>query len=315
MSRFFDALEQAERDRARRGEADPRPETPMPCDTVEPMAATRESRGPRASTGEVDDRLQSDDEQALEGFDDRLLALLAPAGTGAGQLLALGHALEEANRRSTMSVVAVSSAATGDGKTLLSLGLAGALARPARSRVLLVEADLRQPSVGRYLRLDSVGGRGLAGALARPGLTLARVSERVTPLSVDVVLAGHAGATPYDLLQSPRLGELMSEARQHYDYVVVDTPPLTPFHDCRLIGRFVDGFVLVVAANRTPRKLVEEALALIEPSRLVAVVFNGDEEMASRYHAAQELTPSARSRARWRTSLTRVGIGTARDAC
>ena len=56
------------------------------------------------------------------------------------------------------------------------------------------------------------------------------------------------------MLKSPRLGELLEEARRRYDYIVVDAPPLCTVQDCRVIAHWVDGFLLVVAAHQTPRR-------------------------------------------------------------
>jgi receptor protein-tyrosine kinase len=79
------------------------------------------------------------------------------------------------------------------------------------------------------------------------------------------------------------VGRLLEEARGAYDYVVVDTPPLLLVPDCRLLSQWVDGFMIVVAARRTPRRLLAEALAAMEPARLVGIVFNGDERPLSGY--------------------------------
>jgi Mrp family chromosome partitioning ATPase len=67
--------------------------------------------------------------------------------------------------------------------------------------------------------------------------------------------------------------------------VLIDTPPLMPLPDCRLIGRTVDGFFLVIAAHRTPRKALAEALTLIDRTKLVGMVFNGDDQPLQRYSA------------------------------
>ena len=69
----------------------------------------------------------------------------------------------------------------------------------------------------------------------------------------------------------------MEEARRHYDYVIIDTPPLTPIQDCRVIGRWVDGFLLVVAAHRTPRRLVADALTALDKAKVLGFVFNEDD--------------------------------------
>jgi non-specific protein-tyrosine kinase len=88
------------------------------------------------------------------------------------------------------------------------------------------------------------------------------------------------------VLKLPRFGALLQEARQHYDYVVVDTPPLLPFADCRVIERWIDGLLVVVAAHQTPRKLLAEALDSTDPTKLVGLVLNKDDHQALQYSHA-----------------------------
>ena len=105
------------------------------------------------------------------------------------------------------------------------------------------------------------------------------------PFNLSVICAGQAPPSPYEVLKSPRLGELLEEARRQYDYIVMDTPPLHPVQDCRVIGQWVDGFLLVVTAHRTPRRLVEDALTAFDPAKLLGIVFNGADRTISRYHS------------------------------
>ena len=82
----------------------------------------------------------------------------------------------------------------------------------------------------------------------------------------------------------PRSGEvLLREARRDFDYVLVDTPPAVMLPDCRLIARWVDGFLVVVAAHTTPRHLVAEALDQFDPGKVLGVVFNADDKPTSCY--------------------------------
>jgi Mrp family chromosome partitioning ATPase len=86
------------------------------------------------------------------------------------------------------------------------------------------------------------------------------------------------------MLKSPRLGELLAEARQRYEYIILDTPPLIPFPDCRFIERWSDGFVIVAAAHRTPRKLIEEAIKVVDPAKMVGIIFNRDDRPVFGYY-------------------------------
>ena len=119
------------------------------------------------------------------------------------------------------------------------------------------------------------------------------------------------------MLKSPRLGELLEEARQRYDYIVVDAPPLCPVQDCRVIAHSVDGFLLVVSAHHTPRRLVEDALNVVERGKMLGLVFNGDDQPPSSFygyygyygggpHAAHG-SPNGHGRARLNRAVTRVG--------
>jgi Mrp family chromosome partitioning ATPase len=122
-------------------------------------------------------------------------------------------------------------------------------------------------------------------AILDPGLTLDRIAQPRPPFNLSVIAAGHAPLSPYEVLKSPRLGELFEEARRQYDYIVVDTPPLTPVQDCRVIGRWVDGFLLVVTAHRTPRRLLEDALTTLDPSKVLGLVFNQADRSTSRLYS------------------------------
>ncbi len=103
------------------------------------------------------------------------------------------------------------------------------------------------------------------------------------PHRFDVVLAGSTVAPIHELFRSPRLEALLQEAREQYDYVVLDTPPLGPVSDCALLARWIDGVLLVVAAHRTSRKLLEETLNLLEDASVLGIVFNGDDRRFLRY--------------------------------
>jgi capsular exopolysaccharide synthesis family protein len=214
----------------------------------------------------------------------RLVSLVAPASFEAEQYRALRHRLESRSVDGRLRVVAVTSAVPGEGKTTTAINLAGALAQSRESRVLLIDADLRRPGVGAQLGLPDSRGTGLADAILDPERSLESVIVRRFPPSLGILTAGRLPPAPYEALQSPRLGALFEEARRLFDYVVVDTPPLIPVPDCRLIAPWVDGLLMVVAADRTPRKLVEEGLNLIEPAKMIGLVFNGERRGWSGYY-------------------------------
>jgi Mrp family chromosome partitioning ATPase len=138
---------------------------------------------------------------------------------------------------------------------------------------------VRHPGVARSLGLPS--SRGLSGYLLDPTASVDAVLERPAGVGFAVVMAGGVSSMPYELLKSPRLGELFTALRERFDFVVVDTPPVFPSADVGLVRQLVDGFVLVVRANRTPREMVRDSVAALGSDRVLGVLFNDDERTAN----------------------------------
>jgi len=217
------------------------------------------------------------------GVDQHLISLLQPRSFEAEQYRVLRHVIEE-SRDGGRNVIAVSSATVGDGKTTTSINLAGTLAQNTTARVVLIDVDLRRGSVASGLRLHAPEANGLVDAILNPGLDLSAVVRELPEFRLAVVPSGRCPAAPYEMLKSPRLGQLIGQARDRYEYVVIDTPPLVPVPDARVIEKWVDGFVIVVRANRTPQRLLEEALNMVSPEKLIGLVFNGAQRPTSRHY-------------------------------
>jgi protein-tyrosine kinase len=240
-------------------------------------------------------------------LDEHLVSLITPDTFEADQYRVLRHTVEQRRRTAGVAIVGVSSAGPGDGKTTTAINLAGALAQDRGARVLLIDCDLRSSAMAR--RLGLAEGRGLVQAIVDPMLTLDDAIRHLPRYNLDVMAAGFETASPYELLKSPRLGDLFEAARRRYDYVVVDTPPVVPFPDCRVLAKVVDGFLLVVSAHRTPRRLVDEALEVLPKEAVMGVVFNGDDQtLSSRgYHAYYgEDGGNASADTTWRSSARRA---------
>jgi receptor protein-tyrosine kinase len=242
------------------------------------------------------------------GVDEHLTSLVSPATFPAEQYRALRHILEEMRRERGLQVIAVTSPTPGDGKTTTAINLAGALAQAPDLRVLLVEADLRRTSnrVAERLGLGGIPGPGLAGAVMNPASSLSDVVRRHPRFALSVLPGGQCPIACYEVLKSPRLGALLEEARQQYDYVIVDTPPAIAVPDCRVISRWVNGFLIVVAAHKTPFQLIGEVLEMLDPAKILGLVFNGDDSplsvhsgYGSGYYAAYG-QHEARLARRWR---------------
>ena len=216
----------------------------------------------------------ADDTEAGD-IDDHLVSLLEPTSFAAEQYRAVRLAIETLHRERGTGVVAVSSPGRGEGRTMTALNLAGALAQASDARVAVVEADLRHPSVAGYLGLPA--GRGLSSYLVDATMTVDDIVQRSPSIAFAVLPAGTASSMPYELLKAPRLGALIDELRRRYDYVLVDTPSALPFPDVGILRDLVDGFIVVVRANRTPREQLQNTMAVLGRQRTLGLVFNDDD--------------------------------------
>ena len=246
-----------------------------------------------------------------QALDEHLVSLVAPASFGAEQYRVLRHLVEQMRRDADLRLLAVTSPAVADGKTTTAINLAGSLAQTPDARVLLVDADVRRGAIGEQLGLT---GPGLVDAILDARLVLADVARHLSMFNLWVLTAGQTTSAPYEVLKSPRLGELLADARRQYDYVVLDTPPLAPVPDARVLANSVDGFLMVVAAHKTPRRLVEVALDALDPAKTLGLVFNADDRPLSGYYSSytygryvSEHSGDGHQAGRWRSTLRKFG--------
>ena len=215
--------------------------------------------------------------------DERLVTFSNPQSFEAEQFRRLRHRVEELGARRGTRVLALTSAVASDGKTLIAVNLAGALAGARGARILLIDADLRCPTVATTLGLDT-GGKDLLSALDAPAAQLDRTVHHIEGGTLDVLPCERSRSDAYEVLTSAAFAALLAEARRRYDFVVLDTPPVIPVPDTALLRPTVDGYLVVVSANTTPRKLVAETLNQLDPPAVLGLVFNRDDRPLFGYY-------------------------------
>jgi len=177
--------------------------------------------------------------------------------------------LEAAGRKGVLRSIVITSSQPGEGKTTVSVNLAIALAQQGR-RVMLIDADLRRPSVHRALGFRNI--RGLSGYLQGLCEWAPCVLPGLTP-GLDTLTAGETPLNPVASLSSSRMKTLIGQALDEYDYVIVDSPALMPnLADARILAELVDGSILVVRSGMAPREFVIRARKHL--SNVVGVVLN-----------------------------------------
>ena len=179
-------------------------------------------------------------------------------------------------------ILQVTSSEAGDGKSTLVGNLGIAMAQSGK-RVLIIDADLRKPRVHRLFGV--FGGTGLTDVLEGE-LDWSEAVQGTHIERLHVMAAGSETQLPAELLSGPRLGDVLKEAAQSYDWVLVDTPPLLAVSDPCIVAPHVNGMVMVVRIEKNKREAVQTATEMLQNHGLplVGVVANESPRESNRYY-------------------------------
>lgn len=180
-------------------------------------------------------------------------------------------------------IIGVSSALAGEGKSLSSINLAYALAQ-LEKKILLVDCDMRRPSLNAKLPIQKVPG--LSNYLTRQ-VTKQEVIQKYSTeeCEFDVVSSGRNPPNPIELLSSERMTKVLEELRTDYDYIILDLPPVGEVSDALVATRLADGILFVVRQNYCDRNALGAALDQFRfvDTRILGVVLNCTTEDSRRY--------------------------------
>jgi receptor protein-tyrosine kinase len=250
------------------------------------------------SSGATSDPVASEPAAVFRGFSPAFEQLLV-VGRGAPPLLAeqfrrLAATLHQAQLAAGTKVIMVTSASPADGKSLTSANLALTLSESYRRQVLLIDADLRRPSLHHIFAVPNVSG-------LNDGLQSGQ-DHKLTTLGITANLtllpAGRPDPDPMSGLTSSRMRDILHEASQRFDWVIVDTAPVGLLADASIVGAMVDGALLVIRAGRTPHNVVLKAIDMFGRERIMGIVLNGvaplphDSEYAKYYAPPTPIDPS-----------------------
>lgn len=174
----------------------------------------------------------------------------------------------------SLKVLMVTSADPGEGKTLTTTNLALTLSESYRQKVLLIDADLRRPSLSSVCQLQE--GPGLSEGLKAPADQKLRTIQLADQLTV--LPAGRPDPDPMSSLTSVRMRRILDEAVAQFDWVILDAPPIGPIADAGLLASMVDAVLLVVRAGRTKCAAAQKAVDAIGRDRILGVVLNAADD-------------------------------------
>lgn len=187
-------------------------------------------------------------------------------------------------------VIGVSSALTGEGKSLTAVNLACTQAMLGK-RVLLIDCDMRRPSVHDKLPVQkSPGLSGFLSGQKQIDSLIQRYTLSNNENTFDVIAAGQNPPNPIELLSSTRMNKMLQVLREHYDYIILDMPPVGEVSDALAVAKETDGILLVTRQNYCDRLSLGEAVRQFEfvESKILGVVYNcvaaSDGQYSKRYY-------------------------------
>lgn len=169
-----------------------------------------------------------------------------------------------------IKVVMVTSALSGEGKSLTSTNLALTLSQSYRRRVLLIDGDLRRPSIHQIFEVQN--SQGLSEGIKSESEEKLSITEIFENLSI--LTAGKPDPDPMSSLTSERMRRIVAEARMKFDWVIIDTPPVALLPDAGLLAAIAEAAVLVVGAARTPFDIIQRTVDTIGRDKIMGVVLN-----------------------------------------
>ena len=192
---------------------------------------------------------------------------------GLEQYRRLAAFLHDAQLANGLRVVTITSALPRDGKTLTTVNLALTLSESYSRRVLLIDADMRRPSVHSVLGVNN--STGLNDVLRGETQELPLV---VVSPTLSVLTSGGSQSTPLAGLASNRMRMLLDDCASRFDWVLLDVPPVGLLADAQILGHLTGAVILVIRAGSTPHAVVERAIAQIGRESIIGTVLNGVEE-------------------------------------
>src|SRR5271165_4478335 len=198
----------------------------------------------------------------------RLVSIEKEESLGAEKFRFLAVRLRQIRQTRPLKKILITSTIPQEGKSTVAANLACTLARRKGQRTLLLEGDLRRPTVATQFGLGRISGlcEWLSGQTE--GINIYRLKS----LGLWVLPAGNAPENPLELMQSGKLAPLMDRLTSWFDWIIIDSPPVLPLADTSIWARQADGILLVTRKNITEKQQLQRGLEALEPSKLLGAL-------------------------------------------
>jgi capsular exopolysaccharide synthesis family protein len=310
MSQVFEALRKSEAERSGTGEVAPLAATELLKRVERSTAAQRKTE---AGTVDLADQLQDEfplprlsgelpaDSSAPEIFtsaepaqdtapaavfgnfeplqistpaESRLASLVDKNSPAAEAFRLLAVRLRHLRRERPLKKVLITSTVPEEGKSFSSANLACALALNSQQRILLIEGDIRHPTLWQIFGAAKMPG--LCEYL-RDGRSIASCIYRLDRAGIWFLPAGSAQGNPLEVIQSAKFGLAMEQLAQWFDWIIVDSPPAFPMADTTTLVRLVDGIILVARRGVTRKRKLQKGMDALDPQKLIGALLNSSD--------------------------------------
>lgn len=206
-------------------------------------------------------------------LDSKMVSFFEPSSMAAEQFRRLRSYIIKPGMENTTKTILITSAMAGEGKSLIAINFAISIAAELHSYALLVDCDLRNPTISRWFGFDEANGLSnyLAGQAELPDIL---VKTPVDKLSI--IPGGALQENPVELIGSNKMKSLVADLKTRYAdrYIILDSSPLLATTEPSVLNEMVDGIMIVIKAGVTPRESVQQAIKLLDKKKIIGVVLN-----------------------------------------
>jgi protein-tyrosine kinase len=206
-------------------------------------------------------------------LDDKLISFFAPSSMVTEQFRKLRTNILKSGVGQSVKIIMVTSAMAGEGKSLVAVNLASIISVELHSHALLIDCDLRNPSLTRWFGLQEK--KGLSDYLRGE----AEIQDLLIKTSIDklsILSGGSIQDNPVELIGSKKMKSLIQDLKSRYDdrYIIIDTSPILATTEPSVLNEMVDGIIFVIKSGDTPRETIQQAIKLLNKNKILGVVLN-----------------------------------------
>jgi len=247
--------------------------------SIEPLASDERKNQDRDDSAQVEGRSQSNTAR----FDKSLVTILEPHSFESEQFKILRANILFPTSGKPPRMIMVTSAVPGEGKSFVASNLAISIAQNIDEHVLLMDCDLRLPSIHNRFHFESK--TGLSDYLTGD-VPLSSLLVKVGVDKLSILPGGKPPANPAELLSSEKMTQLLEEVKLRYEdrYIIIDSAPPQLTAESSALARQVDGIVLVINYGKTKRELISDLIEILGKEKIIGIVFNRFNLRSSTYY-------------------------------